>query len=281
MPSITATYCSLPRLAQLLIDFGVSAIALGLAYVLRFEGQIPTPYMAQLWLLLPVVLGLRLLFRTVGGLHHQLWRYVGMRDAVDVAIAVTLGTVCIVLVAKFALGIPLPWGVVAHDWWLNLVGYVGTRMLRRLHAERAPARIKTVERTRVLLVGAGQAGNMVAKEIQGTSSHLDVIGFVDDDRFKFRSRVQGVDVLGRTQDIPWLVAHHQIDEIILCTPSATEKELRRILAYCHETRAKVKTLPGLRDLITGHVELTKIREVQIEDLLNRDPITFDRAAALE
>jgi FlaA1/EpsC-like NDP-sugar epimerase len=240
MPLITS-YFSLPRVIQIAIDLTISAFAFGLAYFLRFDGQVPETYMVQLVTLLPVVLGLRMFFRTFGGLHHQLWRYVGLRDAMVVMGVVTCGTFAIYLVTSLALGSRIPWGVVAHDWWLNLVGYICIRVARRLYVERQPSRKMAHAPTRVLLVGAGQAGNMIAREILQTNMHVEVVGFVDDDRVKFRSRVQGIEVLGQTRDIPQLVNQFAVDELIICIPSANEREMRRILDLCRDTKTKIKT----------------------------------------
>lgn len=273
-----ASMFTFPRLIQLAIDLAISAVAFMLAYFLRFDGQVPEAYVVQMLTMLPLVLSLRVFCRTLTGLHHQLWRYVSLRDAGEVTLAVTLGSICLILTARLAFGTHLPWGVLAHDWWLNLVGYVMVRVWRRMYAERQPAQSGTGLAHRVLLVGAGQAGNLVAREIQQTSPNVMAMGFVDDDRLKFRSRVQGVEVLGRTQDLPRLIQAYQVDEVILCIPSASDKDIRRILDLCKESRVKIKTMPALHELISGKVSIAKFRDIDIEDLLNRAPVSFDREA---
>jgi FlaA1/EpsC-like NDP-sugar epimerase len=269
-----------PRLIQIGLDLGVSAIAFYAAYMLRFEAAIPDNYLRQFVTLLPFMLAIRFIWRFPGGLHQQLWRFVSLREVVETTVTLALGSIAFWLLAKLALHMHVPIGVLALDWGINLVGYLGLRAVWRLYAERR-ARTEVGGQTRkpILLVGAGQAGNIFAKEIQQRHPDLEAIGFVDDDPNKLHSRVQGLEVLGTTQDMPRLIGLHGVAEVILCIPSANQAEVRRILELCHAARVKVKTLPSLKDLIAGNVELSKMREIDIEDLLGREPVAFDRASA--
>ena len=124
--SLTALFIP-PRLAQIGLDLGVSAIALYLAYLLRFEGNIPDEYLRQLVTLLPFMLGVRFIWRFPGGLHQQLWRYVSLREVVETTITLALGSIAFWLLAKLALHMHVPMGVLALDWGINLVGYQGLR----------------------------------------------------------------------------------------------------------------------------------------------------------
>ena len=268
-----------PRFGQLLLDVLISSCALILAYILRFEGQVPPEYILQGLGLLPVVISVRLFWRFVSGLHRSLWRYTSVRDVLGVAFAVTLGSLTLVLIVAAFYQQRLPWGVLAHDWWLNLVGYAGVRLWSRLGEDGRMHGSPAIEQKRVLLVGAGQAGNLVAKEIRQHSINMAVVGFVDDDPQKLHSLIQGAEVLGRTQDIPRIAEQYHIDEILLCFPSATPLELRRVVDICHEHKLKVKTIPGFRELLRAPVSVARFREIQIEDLLNRDPVTLDRESA--
>ena len=132
---------------------------------------------------------------------------------------------------------------------------------------------------RVLLVGAGVAGTLVIREIHGACRHMHVVGFVDDDRLKLGSHVQGIEVLGPTALIPDLVASLAVDEIILCIPAAPEPDVRRILHICRRTSAHIKTLPPLHELLTGRATIAENRDVELDNLLNRAPVRFDREAA--
>ena len=280
MKATLASYFTLPRLGQLAIDLIIAAGAFTMAYAFRFEGLPPDTYVTQWLTLLPVVLCVRVVIRLIGGLHHQLWRFVSLRDAAAVAGAHLLGTAVIVFIATAVYQTHVPWGIFAHDWWITVLGSVAVRVLRRLQVERR-ARLAGGNRSmqRVLLIGAGQAGNLIAREIMQRGVQMTVVGFLDDDPNKQRSRMQGLEVLGMTEDLPRVVTQCAVDQVILCIPSATEREVRRILGLARSTRVVVKTLPGLTDLINGKVEVNRIRDVQIEDLLNRAPIQFDRERA--
>lgn len=280
MHNLFSTFVRLPRLAQLSLDLGISILAFWGAYMLRFDGSIPEQFLLQFFMLLPVVLAFRFFLRFCFGLYLQIWRYSSLRELLDVGLAITVGSVSLLIASRLIFNTHVPWSVLALDWAINLVGYLSLRASRRLLSEVQPMSFgKGRDRKRVLLVGAGQAGNIFAKEIQQRSSQYHLIGFTDDDSHKVGSRIQGSEVLGRTDALPILAAKHEIDEIIICIPSASQTEMRRILELCHEAKVQVKTLPSLRELIAGNIELNKLREVQIEDLLGRDPVALDRQAA--
>ncbi|MDB5101684.1 MAG: pglF [Cyanobacteria bacterium RYN_339] len=269
---------TLPRLAQATLDLLVCLGAWYVAYVLRFDGSIPPSYYRQFMLLLPTVAFLRLATRFPMGVHAQLWRFVSLREVLDIVLSVSLGSALLLITSRVFYHAHIPWGVLALDWGVALFGLLALRGVRRAIAERQPFGTAAGDRRRTLLVGAGQAGNLMAREVL-LQPQMVARGFVDDDPKKQNSRVQGLRVLGTTADIPKLVAQHQIDEIILCIPSANRQDIRRILELCRATKAKVKTLPGIQDLISGRVEINQVREIEIEDLLNRDPVTLDRTTA--
>lgn len=146
--------------------------------------------------------------------------------------------------------------------------YRAMRMFRRQYTSS--------NATNVLIVGAGQAGLMLAKEIQA-STYLDkkLIGFIDDNRNKKGKYLMGIPILGNRYDIADIVGKHSIDEIYVAIPSLDKGQLKEILNICSETGAKVKSLPGVYQLINGEVSISKLRNVQIEDLLGRDTISVD------
>ncbi len=278
MRSFLTSLFSGPRLIQVALDLTVAAVAWYAAYLLRFDGMIPPTYRLQMLAVLPTVLALRFLCRFPLGLHMQLWRYVSLREARDIVLSITLGSALLLAITRLGYGTHVPWGVLTLDWGLCLIGYISLRALRRTVAEWQPFATKLAGKKRVLLVGAGQAGNQIAREIQLQRS-FELVGFVDDDPAKQRSRVHGADVLGTSAEIPSLVDRHQIDEVILCVPSATRQDMRRILDLCRDAKVPTKTLPGMADIIAGRVELNAIRAIDIEDLLNRDPVKMDHQAA--
>lgn len=127
-----------------------------------------------------------------------------------------------------------------------------------------------------MIVGAGDAGIMIAQELQSNiQTGLMPVGFVDDDPEKQNLKIRGLTVLGNTKDIPHLVSHLQISEIIIAIPTASGKVLREINELCQKTGVKTKTIPGIFELISGTVSVNKLRDVAIEDLLGRDTVKSD------
>jgi FlaA1/EpsC-like NDP-sugar epimerase len=271
-----ATTFTLPRLLQAALDAAVAGVAWYGAYLVRFDGLIQPAYRQQMLGLLPLVLGLWLLARLPFGVHHQLWRFVSLREARDIVLAVSAVTATLFVLGHMAFAARIPWGILALDWGLCLIGVIALRAVRRTVAEWQPRPAGKVKR--VLLVGAGQAGRMILHDVLLQPS-LEAVGFLDDDPVKHGGRLQGVPILGPVRALPELAVRLGVDEVLLCVPSATREQLRAILEACRAAHLPARTLPGVRDLIAGTVELKALRSVQIEDLLNRDPVTLDPAVA--
>ena len=131
----------------------------------------------------------------------------------------------------------------------------------------------------VLLVGAESAGRWVANEIRKRRSNdLEIKGFVDDEPQKLHAVIEDIKVLGATADLPRLVCEHNIDHVILTIADTSRKEVRRILAVCEEIPVRVRVVPNLSEIIRGEIKFTRFRDVQIEDLLGREPVRMEQTA---
>ena len=129
---------------------------------------------------------------------------------------------------------------------------------------------------RVLVVGAGEAGNSIIKEISGSRFvNMHIVGFVDDDKSKIGKYMHGVKVLGDRNDIIEIANEYLVDEIIIAIPTASAKETKAILDICKQTGCELKRLPGMYQLVNGDVSISKLKDVDVNDLLGRDPITVD------
>jgi FlaA1/EpsC-like NDP-sugar epimerase len=160
---------------------------------------------------------------------------------------------------------------------MGLVG--GVRLSTRIRALR-PRREPAIERSetpsRVLVAGAGDAGELLVADVQRRyASRYEVVGFVDDDGRKLGGHIHGVRVLGQIADLPRVVAEQQATQILIAIPTANGAQMRRIVGLCKQTGAKFKTIPGLADLVDGEVGVSQLRPVAIEDLLGRDPVEQD------
>ncbi|HKZ02512.1 MAG TPA: nucleoside-diphosphate sugar epimerase/dehydratase [Pyrinomonadaceae bacterium] len=178
----------------------------------------------------------------------------------------------------------VPLSITLMDTLLAFGGVLGSRVLRRslyeYDAKRQNASrqsLKGVTKKSVLLIGAGRAGVLIAREIRLRGDmDLDVKGFIDDDPNKLGSVIQGVRVLGHTEDIPRLVSELRIDHLVISFAEASRRDFRRILDICEQTKVRVRTIPGIYELLQGNLKVSRIRDVQIEDLLGRQQVYLDQ-----
>ncbi len=262
-----------------MIQVGVIVGAFALAYGLRFDFEIPSPHKTTLFALLPALLAIKLTIFWFLGLFGGWWRYVSMADLIALFNANIIASLGFVLYAVFVYRlVNIPRSVLALDFIFCFLLMGGIRFMTRAFRENyfPMSFSKKREKTRVLVVGAGDAGQMIVREIrQNPKLNLEVVGFVDDDLNKQGSRFQGVSVVGAHDAIPVICQEHAVDEIIIAIPSATGPEIRQIVDRCLEAEVRFKTLPGVGDLINGRVSIQNVREVQLEDLLGREPARLD------
>jgi FlaA1/EpsC-like NDP-sugar epimerase len=260
---------------QLIIVLG----ALILAYNLRFDFKIPTSYQQKLWEILPVLMIVKLIVFWKMGLFKGWWRYVSMHDLMLIFKANVLASLCLVLYVVYVYRLEnISRTVLTLDFVFCFLFMGGVRFITRAFRENyfpMPLSHRQV-RQRALVVGAGDAGQMIVKEIrQNPKVQLDVVGFVDDDANKKGQPFQGIPVLGMQEDLATICLSHGIDEVIIAIPSASGPQIRSIIERCQSLGVKFKTLPGVGDLIDGKVTVQHIRDVNLEDLLGRKPIHLD------
>ena len=267
------------RLWQLLADGVLVAAAWYLAFRVRFDPlDVPVYYEDYVvWTTILLVVALKLAVFTVTGIHHRWWRYVSTRDMWGIVRGVTAASLLVYLVFYFAPlnDLRVPRGIALLDWML-LLGFVAvSRMLARTLFERpSPGRLMARGRE-VIVVGAGDAGGLVLRELQ-KSPTTTPIGLVDDDPRKRRMRLHGVRVLGTIAELPRILRENDPDEVLIAIPSAPGEVRQRVVEMAQEAHVPVKTLPGLYELLEGDLDLTgQIRPVQVEDLLGREPVEVD------
>jgi FlaA1/EpsC-like NDP-sugar epimerase len=281
------------RTAQFIIDIGLLATAYMFAFAARFEGNIPPEMLRTLIWTLPYVVALEYGVLVWFGVHRVAWRYVALPDVRRAGEA--LGIAALVLLAvrlvagRLLLSTPLagrgivPMGVTVTSLVFAFLGIVGARVVRRMVSERNESGARTVDRPRVstLLVGAGRAGALVAKEIaQRPDLGLFPVGFVDDDPVKRGMVIHGIAVLGTTLDLAAIATKRGAEQVLITIATASGKDVRRIVGLCEVAGLAVKIVPGISEIVGGHVNLSRIRSVAIEDLLRREPIVLDEEAIL-
>lgn len=262
-------------------------LALWLALWLRFDGVIPGQYLDSFRLTGALVFTvISLIIFYLFGLYNRLWQYASVDDLSSIVGAVTLSTLVNAAVAYALTGVGghlfLPRTVFAFSWLLTLVFIGGSRLSLRLFRQRWSFLLPLRNGTPVLIVGAGDAGVLVAKEIrkQNRGSFYPV-GFVDDSPGKQNQKLLGLPVLGSREDIPRLVEEYGIKEVIIAIPSAPRNILREIVDICQAAPVSLKILPAITALYNGEgpgMEVGPIRRVQVEDLLGREPVEVDLEA---
>ena len=272
------------RVAQLAVDASVLSVAFLLAYHLRFDFSVPESQLDRARSQLPFIVASQLAVLFLLRVHTFMWRYVGMRELTVFVQAAILSAVPL-LVGRLALPFgpwSIPLSVIFIDTILGFGGVLGARVVRRVVFERSERRSPRLPKSetsqRVLLIGAGQAGVLAAKELAGRQSGLNIRGFVDDDREKQGLVIHGIEVVGTTKDLPELVSRHHIDHVILAIARASRSQIRRIVEECERIPIRVRTIPGYYEILEGKVEVSRIRDVQIEDLLARDPVQLDTSS---
>ncbi|MGC3999860.1 MAG: nucleoside-diphosphate sugar epimerase/dehydratase [Anaeromyxobacter sp.] len=258
------------------------ALAAWTATLLRFEFAIPGLYRNLLEIWLPLVVASRVTTFMAFGLFRGLWRYTGARDLVGIVAGTVVGSAGVLLV-DMLIGLHFPRSILAIEWLLAIVLVGGTRLSTRgLRKWLLPAPAEAAAeggKHRILIVGAGDAGEMLLREIQRNhGSRYKPIGFVDDDAAKVREHIHGVRVLGKIPDLPRLVQDRRVDEVLIAIPSATGRQMRRVVEQCKAAGVRFQTIPGMDQLIDGRITMKQLRNVAIEDLLGREPVELEMEA---
>ena len=266
------------KLLIFLVDVGLIAAAFTLSFLFRFDFHLPPDLRPLYWEGLCVVLLIKPLIFCCSGLYRSLWQYASLHDAVNIFRVVSIAS----LIATFAIALarhftPFPRSIIAMDWILLMFLVAASRVGLRAYREvTRPSRDD--RKRRALMVGAGEAGSLLLKEIRRQAgSTFDVVCIVDDDAAKKGMKLNGIPVLGTQEDLPSLVSEHDIEEIIIAIPSARGKTLRAIVDNCKKTGVRFRTVPTIGDIMDGKVSVSQIRDVEIHDLLGREPVVIDEA----
>lgn len=258
-------------------------VATVLAFVLRFEGLTwPEPYQDVALIYLVAALPLKSFIYYASGLYRRLWRYAGAVELEHLAIAgAAMGTALFVLGAFLlpalgAIPVRVPLSVLVLDALLTIAASTGPRLAVRLASRRGNRGALRRSGKRVIIAGAGAAGEIIVKELLGHPQlGLAPIGFVDDDHSKHGQRMVDLPVLGAPGDLPRIVERYAIEEVVIAMPRASGTVIRRVVQAAQEAGIEARTMPGLFEILAGKVSVTSLRQVQIEDLLRREPIQTD------
>ncbi|AIQ60528.1 polysaccharide biosynthesis protein [Paenibacillus borealis] len=266
-------------LVLFLIDITIIWFSIVTSYLFRFTNHIPQEYVVQMivfGVISTVAFGGSLVYF---GLYRRMWQYASIGEIISVLKAIVVGAVISYSVAFFILPqrVPLSIEVRSVETILLLVG--GVRFIWRVFRNDRISNKDTEIHT--LIVGAGDCGILIAREMMGPSfAHTRLVGFIDDSSDKYHLTILGVPVLGNRYDIPRIVKEKEIHEIIIAMPSVSKTEISEIINLSKATGAKLKIIPALNDLIAGKISVKKLRDVSVEDLLGREPIVADMNSIL-
>ncbi|MET0399421.1 MAG: nucleoside-diphosphate sugar epimerase/dehydratase [Longimicrobiaceae bacterium] len=257
---------------------GVTALSYALAFLLRFEFSWPGVYTATFLATLPLLVVVRhachLLFRLTTGR----WRFVGVDDVLRLAAATLVGSAAFLALTRGApFPLPVPKSVVAGEAILSVLFTSAVWISYRAAFEALRYRLSArgQQEVRVLIIGAGESGYMLAREMSRRNTGYRPVGFVDDDPHKWGTRLAGLEVIGSLSDLRAITEAYRVEELVLAVPYATPAQMRTIVERCESTELPFRVLPSIAEVLAGHVRLDQVREVRIEDLLGREPVELE------
>lgn len=256
-------------------DLLMVPIAWLVAYWLRFNlDVIPPDYLDQALVLLPVIWGSQAVLFWYFGLYRGIWRFASLQDLTRIVnaviIGVTVGAAVSFILTRLEM-VPRSVFVIHAALLVLLLG--GPRFLYRSFKDRGSV---GGSGKRTLIVGAGRAGEQLARELlRDQNSTYVPAAFVDDDKGKWRKEIHGIPVVGKTTDLPNIVKQHDIELIVIALPSAGSRDRRKVIELCEQAAVPFRTLPPTEDLVNGRISLRDLRHVQIDDLLGREPVQLD------
>ena len=226
---------------------------------------------------LPLLIAVRLIFFVFFHILSGWWRYVSIKDLINIILAVTVSSLVFGVLIYFLFGLEgYPRSVLIIDWFICIFFVGGIRLTIRFIRESVRPEVSERDKN-LLIVGAGDAGAMLLKEIQSNPLlTYNPVGFVDDDEQKHGFRIHGVKVLGKIEQIPEIQDRYNIEEVIIAIPSATGRQIRRVIEHCKKTNISFEILPSVTDWIKNKPALSQIKKVDLEDLLGREQIILDK-----
>ncbi|HHL0971715.1 TPA: polysaccharide biosynthesis protein [Bacillus cereus] len=214
-------------------------------------------------------------FAAIYKLYNKAWEYASIGELKQIFKAITL-SILVTAIVQQIINHDIYVRILAIAWMLHLLLIGGSRFIWRMFRDTYIT--KATDKKRTLIIGAGSAGTMVVRQLQhNKEADLYPIAFVDDDRNKQKLEIYNVPVVGTTNHIQEIVEDNDIEHIIIAIPSLNRSQINEIFEKCRKTKAKTQIVPMLEDLLDGKLSVNEFRDVQVEDLLGREPIKLDDA----
>lgn len=281
MKSLFITFTtSQRRILVFFLDLVLIAASFASAFLLRFDFRIPSEFIPLFKQGLLITLLVKPTVFILSGMYRNIWKYASLQDGLEISRVVTFSSIAagfiLMYLRHFA---PYPRSILLLDWLMLMGLIMASRLVWRVYREMVILPyLDGLPRRRTLIVGAGEAGSQLLKEMRRQNNDMfRVVGFVDDNIQKVGLKLHGVPVLGTTGQLPDLIKWHTIEDVVIAIPSAGNLLLRELVRSCEHCKVRFKTLPAISDIIEGKISVSQIKDVDICDLLGRDPIELDLA----
>ncbi|KGN03517.1 nucleoside-diphosphate sugar epimerase [Clostridium novyi A str. 4570] len=267
----------------LVYDIVLVTFFLYFALLLRFDFHIPQEYIVFFKLSIVPVIVISVICNAIFHLYDRIWKYASIEELISIVYSVSLSNIIFIFYSYFIsykllsfVHYRFPATVHIIFWVLSVLALGGTRFIYRVVGGNDNAETFDNKSSNILIVGAGDAGAMLIKEIKKHHSlNYNIIGLIDDDLSKIGQVINGIKILGTRDEIVKICNNYGVEEIFIALPSAPLKERKEIYNSCKETGCKLKTLPGIYEIINGNVNISQLRDVDINDLLGRDPVKLN------
>lgn len=270
------------RLALLiLLDSLIVTSSVFIAFWMVYPSYPENFLVNELWVSAVAFLIFHHIFAFIFKLYNKVWSYASIRELIAIVKAVTL-TIISVGIVQYFVNDQIYRRALVITWLLHVVLIGGSRFVWRLTRDRYMSK-KTDSQKRTLIVGAGAAGIMIARQLQNESEKAELypVGFIDDDLTKQKMEILSLPVVGMSKDISGIVENMQVEHIVIAIPSLHNGALKKLINQCNETDATVQLLPRIEDLMTGKISVSHLKNVEVEDLLGRAPVKLDIDAISE
>ncbi|MFX4263229.1 polysaccharide biosynthesis protein [Pelotomaculum propionicicum] len=258
-------------LLLMLLDAAIVNVALAVPFILRFyEANELQQSLQSYFSLAPWITVAFIAIFYAFKLYKRSWAYASLGELFAILYAVSIGSMSTIVIFYFT-HVQLPRSIALMHWALTILLMGGSRVAWRCFVEHQKTKGHKPGQ-RALIIGAGDAGVMLARELKNHNGSFLPVGFIDDDPEKKNMDIMGLPVLGARESIPEVVALRGVDLIVIAMPSVDAAVIREIVGICRSTPAELKILPGMYQIINGHVSINHLRPVQLEDLLHRPPV---------
>jgi len=265
---------------QILLDVFCVYISYLFAFIMRFDNHIPFYYLRAFHTMMPWTVGICIVTFAVAKFYNTMWQFASLDELLQIFFGTTAASILVTVVGYTLAEERFPNGVYVMGWLLTLffVGFsrFSFRLVRRMKRKNQISQRDKEEFHRVMIIGAGEMGSMVIKEMKTApqSKGIPVVA-IDDSRSKKGTRIHGVKVAGGREMIPRMAVRYNVDQILLAIPSTKKKDLQDVLRICAKTGCQLKTVPALYEIMEKRMEPVAIRDVDIIDLLGRDEIDLN------